>query len=301
VSITLGAGESATCTFTNTQQGSITIKKETDPDGGAGFDFTGTGFPASCDLDAFTLDDDEQESCDNLAPGTYVITESALAGWDLTDISCSGDATVKFGDGTSFHDSFTLGDDSVEITLGAGESATCTFSNEEEEVPVQAIINLTKTATDGAGHEITEVYVGDTIVYVFEVENPGVPSLISVTLTDDMGICDAGPVRGADKVGNNDNTLEPGEIWVYTCSHVVTAGDPDPLVNHATASGTPTVAATLTPAEDDATVRILTGLVPVGGTVAPVNKAALLAPWIALFVAIVAAAETMLRRRRAQG
>jgi len=39
---------------------------------------------------------------------------------------------------------------------------------------------------------------------------------------------------------------------------------------------------------------------PVGGEAYPVNKLAILMPWIALFAAIVAAAETMLRRRRAQ-
>lgn len=40
---------------------------------------------------------------------------------------------------------------------------------------------------------------------------------------------------------------------------------------------------------------------PVGGEAYPVDKLAILMPWIALFAAIVAAAETMLRRGRAQG
>jgi len=116
-------------------------------------------------------------------------------------------------------------------------------------------------------------------VYVFVVENPGMPDLIDVTLTDDTVICDTGPVRGPDKVGNNDDTLEPGEIWVYTCSHVVTAGDNDPLVNTATArgydeSGVPTED------DDDATVDIVTGPPPVGGEAYPVNKLAILMQWI---------------------
>ena len=276
---------------------SITIKKQTDPDGGTGFSFTGTGFPAGCSLDSFTLDDDEQESCDNLEPGTYVITESDVAGWDLTDISCSGDATVKFGDGINFpHASFVAGDTSVEITLGAGESATCTFTNKEQ-VPVTAIINLTKTPTDGAGHKITQAYVDDTITYVFEVENTSSVDLINVTLTDDTGICDAALLRGADKVGNNDNILEPGEVWAYTCSHVVSADDDDPLINKAIARGMD-AQSVWAEDDDDASVDILTGPPPVGGEAYPVNKLAILVPWITLAALLAGSISWFALRRR---
>ena len=279
--------------FGNWQPGTITIEKQTLPEGGTGFDFTGIGFPTDCDLGAFTLDDDGQKSCDNLEPGTYVITESDVAGWDLTNIVCTGSADVQIGTDADFDP----GDRSVTITLGAGESATCTFTNEVQ-VPVTAIISLTKTPTDGAGHEITRAYVGDTIVYVFEVENPGVPDLVDVTLTDDTVVCGTGPVRGADKVGNNDDTLEPDEIWVYTCSHLVTAGDPDPLENHATASGKPTVPATLTPAEAAATVDIVTRPPPVGGEAYPVNKLGILVPWITLAVLLAGSTSWFALRRR---
>jgi len=37
---------------------------------------------------------------------------------------------------------------------------------------------------------------------------------------------------------NNDSFLEPGETWQWTCDHTVTAGDPDPLPNTATVTGT---------------------------------------------------------------
>ena len=291
--------------FGNWQPGTITIEKQTEPDGGIGFSFTGTGFPTDCDLDAFTLDDNEQESCDNLEPGIYIITESSLpADWDLTGISCSGNATVKFGDGSSFHDNFALGDDSIQITLGAGESATCTFTNEERVPPASIDIYLTKTATDGAGNKITQAYVGDTIVYVFEVLNTGNVDFTSVLLTDDTGICNTGTMTGPTG-DNGDGKLNPSEIWTYTCSHVVTAGDPDPLDNQATVSGTPSVPpaepGTQAIAEATSRVRIIIGEgpIPVGGTVVPVDKAALLAPWIALFAGIPVYA-IILTRRSAQ-
>ena len=41
--ITLGAGGSVTCTYTNTQHGSITIIKDTVPDGAQDFAYTTTG------------------------------------------------------------------------------------------------------------------------------------------------------------------------------------------------------------------------------------------------------------------
>ena len=51
VSIELAAGDTVTCTFTNTQRGSITIVKDAVPDHPQDFTFSG-------DLGDFTLDDD---------------------------------------------------------------------------------------------------------------------------------------------------------------------------------------------------------------------------------------------------
>ena len=71
--------------------------------------------------------------------------------------------------------------------------------------------------------------VGDTIGYKFDVTNPGDIGL-AVTLSDPR--CDAGTINGPQKVtGDSDNSLEPGELWRYTCTHKVTASDPDPLPN----------------------------------------------------------------------
>jgi hypothetical protein len=38
--------------------------------------------------------------------------------------------------------------------------------------------------------------------------------------------------------GDQDDVLEPGEVWSYTCDHVVRATDLDPLPNTATVEGT---------------------------------------------------------------
>jgi hypothetical protein len=119
--------------------GSITIAKETNPDGGTGFEFLGEGFPGGCNLDDFTLDDDDSESCDGLEPGVYVVQEVDLpSGWQLTDIDCDGEGvvigTIGFdGEVEVFEPGQTEGfdsdDDAVQIRLSEGDAVTCTFTN----------------------------------------------------------------------------------------------------------------------------------------------------------------------------
>ncbi len=85
VSVTLSAGETVTCTFTNTQRGAIVVEKQTDPDGAAG-DFTFTGDAAG------TIADGGQIVVPDLVPGSYTSTEEDPApGFDLTSIVCDDD------------------------------------------------------------------------------------------------------------------------------------------------------------------------------------------------------------------
>jgi hypothetical protein len=78
-----------------------------------------------------------------------------------------------------------------------------------------------------------DAYVGDTLEYQFTVTNPGAIGL-EVTLEDAR--CDAAPTR--TRRDGDDELLDPDETWIYVCSHVVKAGDPDPLPNTVTATGT---------------------------------------------------------------
>ncbi len=78
-------------------------------------------------------------------------------------------------------------------------------------------------------------HVGDTITYTFDVNLiSGSPSLTNVTVTDP--ICDGGTLTGPAG-DDGDSVLEQAETWGYTCTHVVTSSDPDPLPNTATAEG----------------------------------------------------------------
>ena len=104
------AGENVKCVFTNTKDGSITIEKQTLPDGDAQtFSFAG-------DVSG-TLGDGDDET-ESVAPGSYTSTETVPDGWDLTDITCD--------DGDSSGDTAT-GEASFEVD--PGEDVTCVFTN----------------------------------------------------------------------------------------------------------------------------------------------------------------------------
>ena len=76
------------------------------------------------------------------------------------------------------------------------------------------------------------VHRGDTITYQFEVTNIGDVALFDVDLTDAR--CDAGTIDPGDDV---DGVLGVDEVWHFTCTHLVTQDDPDPIPNTATVRG----------------------------------------------------------------
>ncbi|WP_328596778.1 prealbumin-like fold domain-containing protein [Agromyces humi] len=109
-SIHLEPGELVTCTYTNTQRGNIIVKKETNPDGSTtSFDFTLTGQPG------FALKDGGEKAFNQVKPGAYTLTEAALAGWDVTSMTCTSENPTT--------------DSPINITLDPGETVTCTVLN----------------------------------------------------------------------------------------------------------------------------------------------------------------------------
>src|SRR5205823_5754604 len=84
--------------------------------------------------------------------GTKYVTESGQTGWDLTGIVCSGTASYRIGtgQGVSFAnggaDTYNSGDDTVEATLAAGKTLSCSFTNTKH-----ATLTLNKTSVGGDG------------------------------------------------------------------------------------------------------------------------------------------------------
>ena len=107
--ISLQAGESVTCTFTNTKRGSLTIVKNT-VGGNGTFNFTmGGGLAPNPSIQ--TSNGTGSVTFNNVVPGSYTAAETVPGGWDLTSATCD------------------LGESPESIDIGAGENVTCTFTN----------------------------------------------------------------------------------------------------------------------------------------------------------------------------
>jgi len=104
-------GKTFTCTFTNTQRGSIKVVKKTNPAGDpATFSFSG-------DLSG-SIGDTQSIGPKSVAPGTYSTTESVPSGWDLTKIECS-DADSSGSTSTG----------KATFNVAAGENVVCTYTD----------------------------------------------------------------------------------------------------------------------------------------------------------------------------
>ncbi|HUG07815.1 MAG TPA: hypothetical protein VMP13_02770, partial [Acidimicrobiia bacterium] len=145
--IDLGAGETVTCTFVNDEDevlpepGEIIVEKQVTAgsDTSVAFTFNTTGFTLADN----TLADGESSSSGDLDAGNYAVSETVPAGWSLVSATCDN------------------GDDPSSIDLGAGETVTCTFVNDElpEEVEVGEII-VQKVVLNGSA---TFAFTFDTV------------------------------------------------------------------------------------------------------------------------------------------
>src|SRR5258707_1081463 len=111
VNVGVTIGNTTNCTITNTKKSTITIHKETLPDGSAvGFNFSGDIFA--------TLSDGQSSTPVEVAPGTYTVTEQEFADWRPTSITCS--------DANSIGDTATR---TATFHVEVGEDVVCTFTN----------------------------------------------------------------------------------------------------------------------------------------------------------------------------
>jgi len=98
--------------------GTIVVEKVTDPPAVAGtFTFTDT----IEEPNTFTLDHGQVITFTEVPADTYIVTEIDPPGFDLTDLTCVEDDTAN--------STTDLGARQATITLEAGETVTCTFTN----------------------------------------------------------------------------------------------------------------------------------------------------------------------------
>ena len=117
--VDLAAGETVTCTFTNTrlpELGTIIVEKQTSPDGAQGsFTFSGDA--------SGTIGDGGQIIVSDLEPGTYASTEGSAAGRARRRIECDDEES-----------SGNLAERTAVFQLDAGETVKCVFTNAQQTV-----------------------------------------------------------------------------------------------------------------------------------------------------------------------
>jgi plastocyanin/uncharacterized cupin superfamily protein len=149
--ISLQAGETVTCVFTNTlQRGQIIVDKVTDPSLHAqSFAFHGS-WGGATGTDFFLTDQAAPYSSGPLLPGAYSVGEMVPPGWDLTDIACR----VSAGTVLTFREVLRVPVNPSNITLGAGETVTCVFTNtlQRGHIIVQKVVD---PATDPTQFQFT--------------------------------------------------------------------------------------------------------------------------------------------------
>lgn len=147
--------------------GTIRVVKSTSPAGGSGFGFT-SNIPGGA---AFTLNDTQVQTFFNVAAGTYTVTESAMAGWSLTDVVC----TDTDSSGNPFNRT-------ASIVLSGGETVTCTFRNlRAATAPQQFVFHLSadqevpptnSTARGGCYGELDQPARTFSVVCTHNVDSP---------------------------------------------------------------------------------------------------------------------------------
>lgn len=198
-----------TCTFTNSQGGSITIIKDAQPNSAQDFAYTG-------DLGAFTLDDDQDPThsntavFDELEPGSYSVAETPVAGWDLASIDCSEDVALDNG--------------GVTIDIEAGDDVVCTFTN----VQRGGIVIAKQTEPDGDPQ--TFDFSGDLSGTIGDGQTLSASDLVpgdySVTEAVPAGwaltsiVCDDGNSSGDLGTATANIVVDPGEV--VTCTFINT-------------------------------------------------------------------------------
>jgi uncharacterized repeat protein (TIGR01451 family) len=78
----------------------------------------------------------------------------------------------------------------------------------------------------------TYAHAGDMIIYIYTVTNAGPDAACNVVVGDDV----AGTPTYVSGDNDGDGCIDPDEIWTFTATYIVQAGDPDPLVNMAIVS-----------------------------------------------------------------
>jgi uncharacterized repeat protein (TIGR01451 family) len=203
--IQLDPTEDVVCTFVNTKRAKVIVKKVM-VGGSASFPFTGTP-NGSIAADHGTIEA-------LVAPGQYVSTEGAVAGWDLTGVTCDDQNSVG-----------SVPNGTATFNVTAGEIVTCTFTNTKRSTIVVEKVTVGGDGTfafDGPGAFDPSLGNGETaqleVVPGSYTVSETVPSGWDLTgiVCDDGGSAspstgDVPPAKSAGQTGTATYKADPGE------------------------------------------------------------------------------------------
>jgi len=318
--IDLATNETVTVIFTNKGHGNITVVKNAIPDDPQDFSFSG-------DLGAFTLDDDADppysntKIFSNLDAGSYDVTETVPTGWDLTSVTFTGD--TDGGSSSSISTATIDLDPGEEINVTfTDERAQCTVDFYTDPSTVGSVTFMSTeyvngnsdTFTYGTSGQVTaNVPTGYTFSHWVVSGNVAVgsttdnPTTFTVTCGGSLTAvftqiqCTVEFYTDPSTVGTisfESGTYSNGDsdTFAYRTSGLATANVPVGYVfDHWVVSGNVAVSSTTA---NPTTVTVACGGTlkavfrkppPVGGVWVPIDKTALLAPWIGSALLIVGA------------
>jgi prealbumin domain-containing protein len=195
-----------TCTFTNAKLGHIIIVKDAIANDAQDFTFNndfGNGHSTT-----FQLDDDSTVALPKqrdfaVLPGTYVVSEDPVVGWQQESAVCSDGSSIS------------------AIDVAPGETVTCTFTNEK-----LATIVLVKNAVGGDGM-FDFTMTGDGLPTGTQIEtvgNTGSQTFLNLDPDNTYSIAETVPdgwtLTGSSCTGTNNTpaSITPNAGEVITCT-----------------------------------------------------------------------------------
>jgi uncharacterized repeat protein (TIGR01451 family) len=139
---------------------------------------------------------------------------------------------------------YITGDESASGTANAATNISATLN-----CPITSI-EIVKTGTPDVVHD------GDNVTFTYAVSNPAsnTGSISDVTVSDDKCAAVKGPLSKTG--GNDDDLLDPGETWTFSCTTPAKHADEDAnhvITNIATASGKDPFGDPVSDQDDDTT------------------------------------------------
>ncbi|AKS45755.1 conserved repeat domain-containing protein [Octadecabacter temperatus] len=161
---TLDVGDDIACTITNSLPSDpvLTLQKTVVNDN------DGTAVPSEWTLTATgpTVLSGATGISGTVTAGDYSLSEAGPTGYTQTDLVCTGGSDTDLTDG---------------LTLAAGEAVTCTFTNNDDAVPLSSL-TIVKTLESGANPITADT---DELVYSYELTNDGNTQLNTLAVSDD--------------------------------------------------------------------------------------------------------------------